>query len=251
MTEKNIKSEKISSDSHPGIKWPRLIKGTLIRRYKRFIADVKLDDGRTVSAHCPNSGRMTECCEPGRPVYLSHHDIPSRKLKYTWELISMPTSIVGVNTQVPNHLVAKSIEKGTVPQLSGYDSVQREVKTGTHSRIDLALKNNGRSMCYVEIKNCTLVKDNVAVFPDAVTTRGKKHLVELQRLVKEGKRCAMFFLIQRMDAKIFKPADHIDPDYGMELRNAISNGVEIIAYDVHINLSEIRLNKEIPCRFHH
>ncbi|MCP4111643.1 MAG: DNA/RNA nuclease SfsA [Desulfobacteraceae bacterium] len=225
--------------------WPELIPGTLIKRYKRFMADVKLKTGETVTAHCPNSGTMKECCEPGRPVYLSFHDNPKRKLKYTWELIEMPASLVGVNTLVPNRLVFKSVEQKIVKELDGYDNTIREAKAGKNSRIDLLLKKGDKEQCFVEIKNCTLVKDGTAQFPDAVTSRGLKHLVELQNLAASGCRCVMFYLIQRMDARIFRPADHIDPAYGRELRKAVHNGIEILVYDVRIDLETISLNNKI------
>ncbi len=239
-----MKKGKKQSDS-PGLAWPELIPGTLVKRYKRFMADVTLENGDVVTAHCPNSGSMTGCAEPGRPVYISFHDNPKRKLKYTWELIDMPDSLVGVNTLVPNRLVKKSIEDGRVEELKGYDTVKAEVKIDTGSRLDLLL-TKGDEKCFVEIKNCTLVEDGAALFPDAVTTRGRKHLVELQELASEGCRCAMFYLIQRMDAKTFGPADHIDPAYGEELRKAMKNGVEVLIYDVVIDLERIVLGEKIP-----
>jgi sugar fermentation stimulation protein A len=229
-----------------GLAWPPLIPGTLIKRHHRFIADIKLTSGRSVTAHCPNSGSMQACCEPGRPVYMSFHDHPKRKLKYTWELIEMPASIVGINTQVPNRLVAKSIEAGLVPDLSGYDSISREIKTSGKTRLDILLNKGENNRCYVEIKNCTLVKDGAACFPDAVTSRGLRHLVELKSLVSQGFRCVIFYVIQRMDATTFQPADHIDPAYGKELRQALEHGVEILVYDTQINLETIRLNRKIP-----
>lgn len=228
------------------IPWPELIPGTLIRRYKRFIADVRLASGATVTAHCPNSGSMKACCQPGRPVYLSVHDNPKRKLKYTWELIHMPGSLVGVNTQVPNRLTAHAIASSDVAELHGYETVRREVRAGRNSRLDILLVSPDRRPCYVEVKNCTMVIDGVATFPDAVTVRGQKHLMELQDLAAAGFRCAMFFLIQRMDAKSFAPADHIDPEYGRKLRQASQNGVEILVYDVSIDLTGIRLNDRVP-----
>ena len=230
-----------------GLQWPELISGSLIRRYKRFLVDVKLDNGDTVTAHCPNTGSMKGCCEPGRPVYLSVHDNPKRKLKYTWELIRMPSSLVGVNTLVPNRLVFESIRTGSVPELTGYRHVKREVKISAHSRIDLALSGDSRRQCYVEIKNCTLVYDGIAQFPDAVTTRGLKHIRELEAQVEAGCRAVMFYFIQRMDADVFKPADHIDADYGRQLRQAVERGVEILIYDVTIDLGGIRLNRRLPC----
>lgn len=229
-----------------GIGWPPLIPGTLIKRYKRFLADIKFEDGNIITAHCPNSGSMTACSQPGRPVYVSQHDNPRRKLKYTWELIDMPGSLVGVNTLVPNRLVKKSIQDGEVEALIGYDTVKPEIKVGQGTRLDLLLTRGENEKCYVEVKNCTLVTDGVACFPDAVTTRGQKHLAELQKLRKEGNRCVMFFLVQRMDAEVFKPADHIDPAYGQALRRARKSGVEILVYDVNINLERIVLRRRVP-----
>jgi sugar fermentation stimulation protein A len=229
-----------------GLSWPRLISGTLINRYKRFIADIRLNNGNIIAAHCPNSGRMTECCEPNRPVWVSLHDRPERKLKYTWELIEMPTSLVGVNTQIPNRLVHLSIQKNRIAELAGYDRIKREVTVDKTARIDLLLEHPGRKKCLVEIKNCTLVKNQKAFFPDAVTARGLKHIRALEKMINAGYRSVMFFLIQRMDAESFAPADFIDPEYGQALRSAAANGLEILAYDVHINLDRIILNKKIP-----
>jgi sugar fermentation stimulation protein A len=229
------------------LRWPPLIRGTLISRYKRFMTDVRLRNGHVVTAHCPNSGSMAACCEPGRPVFLSRHNSPARRLKYTWELIDMPGSLVGVNTSVPNRLARAAILAGQVAELEGYDTVQTEVRYGQNSRVDLLLET-GDKRCFVEVKNCTLVEDQAAYFPDAVTERGLKHLVELQGEVKQGNRAAMFYVIQRMDAEVFSPADHIDPAYGRELRKAFKNGVEIVAYDVAIDLDTIRLNRPLPCR---
>jgi sugar fermentation stimulation protein A len=227
--------------------WPELVGGILVKRYKRFLADVKLDNGTLVTAHCPNTGRMQGCSEPGRPVYLSRHDSPKRKLKYTWELIRMPGSLVGINTLVPNRLVFQAAQAGLIPELSGYNAAVREVSIESGSRIDLLLCNGQTDRCYVEIKNCTLVEDGTALFPDAVTARGLKHLKELETLVKAGCRCVMFYFIQRMDARIFRPADGIDADYGRGLRRAVDRGIEMLAYDVSIDLSGIRLNRKIPC----
>ena len=210
------------------------------------MADVTLETGEVVTAHCPNSGSMQTCSQPGRPVYLSYHDNPKRKLKYTWEIIAMPTSLVGINTQIPNRLIDTSIKTGRVKELYDYDHSTREVKTSSGSRLDILLSKGDTDRCYVEIKNCTLVEDGTAFFPDAVTQRGRKHLIELQNLTAAGHRCVMFFLIQRMDAEIFKPADHIDPAYGRELRHAAEHGVEILVYDVHIDLKTITLNRKIP-----
>ena len=237
-----------SSNTFKGLEWPPLFSGTLIKRYKRFLADVKLRDGTVVTAHCPNTGSMQGCSEPGRPVYLSFHDNPKRKLKYTWELIKMPTSLVGVNTLVPNRLVFESVKAGVVPELAGYEAVDREVKINDRTRLDLMLTGHDGQRCYVEIKNCTLVNDGLASFPDAVTVRGLKHITELEALVDSGHRGVMFYFIQRMDARVFKPADPIDPEYGQGLRRAVRGGVEILVYDVSIDLKGIKLNRRIPCQ---
>lgn len=227
--------------------WPTLIRGVLLRRYQRFMVDVKLNNGHMVTAHCPNTGSMRACCEPGRPVFLSRHCSPSRRLPYTFELIEMPESLVGVNTLVPNRLVREAIQHQFIRDLEGYDGVRPEVRYGRHSRIDLLLESPQRGRCFVEIKNCTLVEQEIAYFPDAVTARGLKHLLELQQQVQNGHRCVIFFLIQRMDARCFRPADHIDPSYGCALRRAVQNGVEIMAWDVMINLRKIALRRPVPC----
>jgi len=227
------------------LKWPRLIEGVLIKRYKRFMADVKLRNNHVVTAHCPNSGTMKACCEPGRTVYLTRHNKPSRRLKYTWEMIDMGASLVGVNTIVPNRLTKAAVLAGEIPELADYETVRSEVKYGKNSRIDLLLED-GEKRCFVEVKNCTLVVEGLACFPDAVTSRGLKHLVELQEQVKQGDRSVMFYLIQRMDADRFEPADHIDPAYGQELRKAVQNGVEVLVYDVAMDLEGIRLNRSVP-----
>lgn len=228
------------------IYWPKLSRGILLKRYKRFLADIKLDDGKLITAHCANSGSMKNCSEPGRPVFVSHHDNPKRKLKYTWELIEMENGLVGVNTGWPNKLVMKGIASGQVKELSHYTNIKPEVKVGAHSRLDILLTNEVDRPCYVEVKNCTMVNDGIASFPDAVTTRGRKHLVELQNLAKDDVRCVMFFLVQRTDANLFKPADNIDVEYGKELRRAHKNGIEILVYDVSIDLEKIGINKPLP-----
>jgi len=231
-----------------GLMWPPLVRGTLLKRYKRFLADVALANGSTVTAHCPNTGRMTDCCEPGRPVYLSVHDNPKRKYRHTWELIQMPDSLVGVNTLMPNRLVKHAVQTGQVAELGGYAEVTSEVKMGAHSRVDLMLRDDARGTCHVEIKNCTMVRDHIARFPDAVTSRGLKHLHELTAQLSARNRSVMFYFIQRMDAEAFRPADEIDPAYGKALRQAATRGVEILAYDVHIDLQGIRLNHRLPIR---
>lgn len=239
----------MGSDSREngGQLWPELVTGTLIKRYKRFLADIQLDNGDMVTAHCPNSGSMKACCEPGRPVYISHQDKPGRKLKYTWELIDMGSSLVGVNTNMPNRLVKSSVEAGAVPELAGYETVRSEVKVSDHSRLDLMLTDPVKADCYIEIKNCTLVDQGHAQFPDAVTQRGLKHIHELESLLQQGNRCVMFYLIQRMDVDRFSPADHIDPAYGKGLRHAVEQGVEVLVYDTIITPQSITIGNKVPC----
>jgi sugar fermentation stimulation protein A len=231
-----------------GLPWPPLIAGTLIKRYKRFLVDVELEDGQIVTAHCPNTGSMQSCSEPGRRVYLSVHDNPKRKYPYTWEMIAMPDALVGTNTLTPNRLIKHAVTCRQIPELAGYETVRSEVRLGHHSRIDLLLSGPGAQRCYVEIKNCTLVRDKTALFPDAVTARGLKHLQELARHVGRQCRSVIFFFVQRMDADSFRPADAIDPAYGQGLRQAVAAGVEMLAYDVHIDLTGIRLRRALPCR---
>ncbi len=157
----------------------------------------------------------------------------------------MPTSLVGVNTWVPNLLVKESIIRKKIRALRGYETIRTEVSYGQNSRIDLLLER-AEKRCFVEVKNCTLVEDSAGYFPDAVTARGLKHLVELQKELRKGSRCVMFYLVQRMDAKRFRPADHIDPAYGEELRRAFRNGVEILVYDVFLNLEGISIHRRLP-----
>ena len=179
-------------------------------------------------------------------MYLSASSNPKRKLKFTWELIDVGGSLVGINTMVPNRLTKKAILDGQIHELASYETVRSEVKCSEASRLDLLIEGPGLPKCYVEVKNCTLVEDGVAYFPDAVTARGLKHVNELIELVAQGHRAAMFILIQRSDAEIFKPADHIDPAYGKKLREAIPKGVELLCYDTEISLERIRIRRKIP-----
>lgn len=229
---------KINNDkenSYKGYELPPLIQGKLLKRYKRFLADVELDDGTVVTAHCPNSGSMKGCADTGASVWISKSDNPRRKLKYTWELIRSRDTYIGINTQVPNKLVKQSIEHGLVGELTAYTRVKAEVKTSAHTRLDLMLEDEQGGRCYVEIKNCTLVEDGLASFPDAVTTRGQKHLEELVTLHEQGHEAVIFYLIQRMDADRFTPAAHIDPVYAEKLVWAADKGVKIITRDVKID----------------
>jgi len=222
-----------------------LYVGKLIQRYKRFLADVQLEDGTVVTAHCPNSGSMKSCSDPGSPVLLSRSDNPKRKLKYTWELVFTNNTWVGINTHYPNHLVKEAIENGVITELQGYIEIQSEVRYGQNSRVDLLLSRDDHR-CYVEIKNVTLVEKGIAYFPDAVTLRGQKHLRELMQMVQEGHRAVILFIVQRMDCDRMAPADDIDPEYGKLLREASQNGVEILAYQAKVSPEEIKVFRSLP-----
>ena len=224
---------------------PPLIAGILIRRYKRFLADVELENGDVVTVHCPNSGSMKGCATPGSRVMLSRSPNLKRKYPLGWELVEADGFWAGINTGLPNRLVHEAITDGTVSELQGYATIRPEVPYGEHSRIDLLLEGtHGR--CFVEVKNVTLVEENRALFPDAVTTRGQKHLNELMRVVREGDRGVIFFTVQRGDGNSVSPADLIDPEYGRLLRLALANGVEALAYRALVTPEEISLTERLP-----
>ncbi len=228
------------------MKLPRpLFPGTLIRRYKRFLADIELENGETVTAHCPNSGSMKGCAVTGTSVLLSRSDNPDRKYPYTWELAKVNGLWAGINTGLPNRLTGEAIKQGIIKELRGYESVRPEVRYGKDSRIDLLLSGI-KGLCYVEVKNVTLVEEGIARFPDAQTARGRKHLQELVREVREGNRGVIFFVVQRADAYALAPADAIDPEYGRLLRMAVDNGVEALAYQAHVEPDEIYLERSLP-----
>jgi sugar fermentation stimulation protein A len=218
--------------------------GTLIKRYKRFLADIELADGSIVTAHTPNSGSMMGCAIPGSPAIMTKSDSPGRKYPLTWELVQVNGVWIGINTGYPPKLVKEGIENGTVVELQGYTSIRPEVKCGD-SRLDLFL-DGGDAPCWVEVKNVTLIENGVALFPDAVTTRGQKHLRELQRLVRQGERGVIFYVVQRGDAEALAPADLIDPEYGRLLREVLANGVEALAYRAEVSPTEIKLVKRLP-----
>ncbi|TGU72635.1 DNA/RNA nuclease SfsA [Geomonas terrae] len=224
---------------------PPLYQGTLIRRYHRFLADVELDDGTFVTAHTPNTGSMMGCAVPGNRVVLSVSGNPGRKYPHSWELVQADGVWVGINTQLPNLLAREAIQNGTIAELSGYEKITLEVPYGTGSRIDLLLTGE-RGLCYVETKNVTLVKERCALFPDAVSTRGQKHLRELMEMVRQGHRAVNLFVVQRGDGDALAPADAIDPVYGRLLREAAAAGVELLAYQARVDLGEIRLTHPVP-----
>ena len=213
-----------------------LTPGRLIRRYKRFLADVVLDDGeQIVTAHCVNTGRMTSCSEEGSRVWLLPAPPNSkRKLQWTWVMIEVAEGqIAGVHTSYPNALVAGALELGEIPPLDGYENIRREVKMSDKSRVDVLLSGHSeKPNCWVEVKNVSMVHDGVARFPDAVTVRGRKHLDELMSKVEGGERAAMVYVVQRPDATHVEPADDVDKEYGKALRTAMQYGVESYALRV-------------------
>jgi sugar fermentation stimulation protein A len=225
-----------------------LVEGRLIRRYKRFLADIQLPEG-VVTASCPNTGSMMGCCEPGSRVWLSESDSATRKYRHTWELVEVDREvIVGINTALPNALAAEAILEGTIPELAGYAGLRREVLFGEErSRVDLLLESDGREPCYVEVKNVTAAASRgVALFPDCVSERAARHLRELMRLKALGARPVQLYCVQRGDVKEVRPADGIDFEYGRTLREAIEAGVEVLAYRAKVTPGEVRLEEKIP-----
>jgi len=222
----------------------KLIHGRLIKRYKRFLADVKLDSGEIITAHCTNSGSMKSCLENDAEVYLSPVDDPNRKTRFTWEMIKINGDWVGINTGNPNKLAFEAVKNGEIEKLRGYTEVQREVTFGD-SRFDVMAKNENET-CFIEVKNVTLKEANYARFPDAVTSRGKKHLETLQKVKEQGMRAVMLYIIQRTDVDIFAPAKDIDPEYAKALKKAHENGVEIIPMQAKVSPEKIELIKELP-----
>ncbi|MCW9034007.1 MAG: DNA/RNA nuclease SfsA [Rhodospirillales bacterium] len=227
-----------------------LIRGTLIKRYKRFLSDIELENGDVVTAHCANSGSMLNVKEPGSEVWLSPARNPDRKLRYTWELIKVGETFVGINTALPNGIVEEAINDGTIKELQGYGSLRREVKYGKNSRIDVLLESPDKPKCYVEVKNVTLKRDSEAAeFPDAVTSRGAKHLEELSQMVADGHRAVMVYLVQREDCTSFTLSDDIDSAYGEAYKAALNKGVEAICYTCKLTTTGIEVNSSIPITY--
>jgi sugar fermentation stimulation protein A len=224
----------------------QIISGKLVKRYKRFFADVILDNNEIVTAHCPNTGSMKTCGDTGDRVILTKNDDPKRKLKYTWEMTQLGETFVGVNTAMPNHIVKEALESQLIIELAQYRTIRPEVKYGKNSRIYFLLQEPGLPDCYVEVKNVTLAVGTQALFPDAVTSRGLKHLEELKQVFTEGHRAVMLFLVNRTDAEAFAPAWDIDPSYCTTLQKAIATGVEILVYRTRADLSGIWLDTPLP-----
>jgi sugar fermentation stimulation protein A len=225
----------------------QLVEGRLIRRYKRFLADIQLPDS-VITAACPNTGSLMGCCDAGSRVWLSESDNAARKYRHTWEIVEVGEVMVGINTGLPNALVGEAIGDGTIGELSGYASMRREVAFGEErSRVDWLLEAPGRAPCYVEVKNVTAAASKgVALFPDCVSERGSKHLRELIRLKAHGLRPVQLYCVQRGDVREVRPADGIDHVYGRTLREAIAAGVEVLAYRARVSPTEIRLAERIP-----
>lgn len=226
-----------------------LVGARLLKRYKRFLADVTLDDGTAVTAHCPNTGSMLGCQTPGSRVWLSRSDNPKRKYPHTWELVELDDGVlVGINTGRSNALVREAIEAGVIGELVGYEEIRAEVRYGSErSRADFLLTGS-EGECYVEVKNVTAaVEGGIALFPDAVSARGSKHLRELMGVVRDGgKRAVLCFCVQRTDVNEVRPADDIDPTYGRALREAIDAGVEAIAYRAELHPGAVVLAERVP-----
>ncbi len=225
-----------------------LVEGRLIRRYKRFLADIQLEGAGVITAAVPNTGSMMGCCDAGNRVWLSESDSVTRKYRHTWELVQVGRVMIGINTGRPNALVAEAIAEGTIAELGGYSSVRREVAYGEEaSRVDLVLEAPRRKACYVEVKNVTAAASKgVALFPDSVSERGARHLRELMRLKAQGLRPVQLYCVQRGDVREVRPADGIDFEYGQTLREAIAVGVEVLAYRAKVTATEIRLAERIP-----
>lgn len=236
------------------MKFPSPLKrGRLVKRYKRFLADIVLDDGTEITASCPNTGSMMGLSAPGMAVWVSETDSKTRKYRHTLELVEDDqgdgSTLVGINTGVPNKIVTEAIEAGKVAKLKGYGSLKREQKYGKNSRIDILLSDETTGLCYVEIKNVHLMRTKgLAEFPDSVTARGAKHLDELGDMVEAGHRSVMLFLVQRGDAKLFSLADDIDPNYAEAFARAASRGVETLVLGCNITPDAIVVGGSIPLK---
>jgi len=227
-----------------------LYPGKLLKRYKRFLADVQLESGENITAHCPNPGRMIGLNDPGSNVWLSLSRNPKRKFPYTLELMEVTGGLVGINTGIPNSIVADAILDKKISELTGYNSLRREVKYGGKSRIDILLTDVGGNRCWVEVKNVHLRRDKnngpgIAEFPDSVTDRGTRHINELANQVAQGDRSVLIFLVQRMDCGYFKIAKDIDPKYYHTFVKGLEAGIEVLCFDTDICLESITIRNKL------
>ena len=225
-----------------------LTRATLVRRYKRFFADVVLGDGTEITAHCPNPGAMLGLNTPGLPCWLSRSDDPKRKLAHTLELVEVEGGgIVGINTLHPNRLVAEALAADAIPELCGYASHRREVKYGAASRVDFLLEAPGRAPCWLEVKNCHLMREpGLAEFPDCVAARSTKHLRELAEMARQGERAVLLFVVQRTDCERFSPAADCDPLFARTLAEVAEEGVEVLVYDCEVTAGGVKLARPMP-----
>ncbi len=227
----------------------KLIKGILVERYKRFMADVILDNNQRITAHCPNTGAMLGLSTPGLEVWVSRAKNAKRKLSYTLELVNDGTGLVGVNTHSANKIVYEAINNNKIDSLRGYKEIKREVVSGESSRIDIVLESPNLQSCFVEVKSVTMCNKNLALFPDSVTARGAKHLRELSNQVQIGNRAVIFYLVQRDICDAFEVAGDIDAQYEEELTSAFKVGVEVLCYRCKISTEEIVVGPSLPTRF--
>lgn len=223
-----------------------LIEGTLIRRYKRFFADVKLNNGEEVTVHCANSGSLMSCSDPGSKVLLSPHVDPRKKLKHQLEIVYAGKTPVGIHTGRPSSVIVEALGHAKIAELSGYATLRRQVKYGRDNHIDIYLEGNGLRPCYIEVKNVTLAHEDIAYFPDALTEKGIRELADLVTIVREGNRAMVIFVAQRADVEWFRPADHIDPEYAQAFRDAVARGVEATCYRSKITRKGIEIDKRLP-----
>jgi sugar fermentation stimulation protein A len=229
------------------MRWPTpLIAGRLVRRYKRFLADVLIDGHGEVIVHCPNPGRMLGLDAPGSPVWLSWSSSPTRALPYTLELVEADGGLVGINTMHPNRLVEEAIAAGRIAELRDYEVVRREIRYDERSRIDLLLRRTGHPDCFVEVKNVHLKRSAGAEFPDAVTARGARHLSALARQVAGGARAVIVYVVQRTDCADFRIAADIDPRFAAGFEAALVGGVEAVCYACAIDLDGLTLARQLP-----
>lgn len=226
-----------------------LSRGVLVSRYKRFFADVTLEGGEEITAHCPNPGAMLGLNMPGLPVWLSRSDDPGRKLAWTLEMVEDRGALAGVNTMHPNRLVAEALAAGSIPELAGYDSVRREVKYGEASRVDFLLEKGTGERCWLEVKNCHLSRTPpLAEFPDCVAARSAKHLRELEAMVRAGDRAVVLFVLQRTDCDAFAACRDIDPTFAAALDSAADAGVEVRIHTCEMSVEAITLGRRVEWR---